>query len=147
MVSTSKLLTVMLGVVIAVVLLGPFVTTINGNVGTQTVTNETVTADVGSYVDVTGYNVVSGSATVYGYNDTSGSFEVAAAGTDYELDEGAGSVKALNGSTLINDGETMKVSYDYQATSGTTTTVLNLLPLLVGVLILGTVGMKVQKEL
>jgi len=140
-------MTVMLGVVIAVVLLGPFVSTISENSGTQAVTNESVTATTGEYVDVDGYDVDGSTVVVYGYNDSSGSFEQAVEGTDYEFNDGPGEVKALNGSTLIDDGEEIKVTYDYAATSGTVTTILDLLPLLVGVLILGTVGKYVQDEM
>jgi len=140
-------MTVMLGVVLAVVLLGPFVTTVNDYSGSQAITNESVTAETGEYVELDGYDVQSGTVTVYGYNDSSGSYEQASEGTDYEIDLAGGEVKALNGSSLIDDGETMKVTYDYQATSGTVTTVLDLLPLLVGVLILGTVGTYLQNEM
>lgn len=140
-------MTVMLGVVIAVVLLGPFVTTVNDNSGTQSLTNESITASTGEYVELDGYDVVGSSVVVYGYNDSSGSFETATEGTDYEIDLSAGDVQALNDSSLIDDGEEVKVTYDYEATSGTVTTVLQLLPLLVGVLILGTVGMYVQDSL
>lgn len=137
----------MLGVVIAVVLLGPFVSTVNSNVGTQAVTNESVTASTGEFVELDGYDLVGSSVVVYGYNDSTGSFEQATEGTDYEINTGPGDVQALSGSSLIDDGEEVKVTYDFEATSGTTTTILNLLPLLVGVLILGTVGMYVQDSL
>jgi hypothetical protein len=138
---------VALAVAIAAILLGPVVTTVNGQTGTQEVTNETVTAETGEWVNLDGYNVVESSVTVYGYNDSDDSYEEAIEGTDYELDADAGEIKALNSSSLIEDGEDIKVTYDYEATDAMTETIIGYGPTFLGLLLLTTVGMKVQKEL
>lgn len=143
----KMIVSVALALAIASILLGPIVTAVSSNTGTQTVTNETVTANVGNYTDLDGFKLVQGSATVYGYNQTSGSYEVATAGTDYELDTKAGRLKALSGSSLIDDGETVKVSYDYEATTGTTTKIIQYGPTFVVLLMLTTVGAKVTESL
>lgn len=138
---------VALAVAIAAILLGPVVTTVNGQTGVQTVTNETVSADTGNWVDTDGYQFVDGTVTVYGYNDSADSYEEATEGTDYELDLAAGEIKALEGSSLIDDGETVKITYDYEATDGMTSTIIGYGPVFLGLLLLTTVGMKVQQEL
>lgn len=138
---------VALAVAIAAILLGPVVTTVNGQTGTQTTTNETATADTGNFVDLDGYNLVDGTVTVYGYNETSDSYETATEGSDYELDLSSGEIKALSGSSLIDDGEEIKVTYDYEATDGMTSTIIGYGPVFLGLLLLTTVGMKVQQEL
>jgi hypothetical protein len=145
MASFKGVVTVALAVAIAAILFGPMVTAVSDNTGTQTVTNETVTADADTYVDLDGFQVVDNSETVWGYNDTSGSYEQAAESTDYEINNTAGTIQALSGSSLIDDGEEMKVSYDYEATTGTTTMVVQYGPTFVAVLLLTVVGMKVTE--
>jgi len=116
------------GVVVAAIILvslfSPITTVIAENTGTQSVANEAVTADVGNYTELGGYNVEDGTVTV-----TDGSGTTYTEGTDYEIDYNAGELKALsNGS--IADGDTLDVSYDYQAADSTTSTIVNLIPLL-----------------
>lgn len=128
---------------IGVIMLGPIVDTVNGNTGTQSVTNETVTADYNNSFDLTGYQIDASSVTVYGYNDTSSSYETAPSG-DYSVNTGPGTIEFNNSSTLIQDGEDVKVTYDYQSTNETTTLVLGFLPVGVGVLIFAVVAQRVQ---
>jgi len=104
---------------------------ITDNTGVQSVGNESVTADVGNYTDLDGYNIKDGTVTVE--NDGTTYTE----GDDYEIDYEAGELKALDSGT-IEDGETLTVSYDYQASGKTTATIANLIPLvmaLVGVML------------
>lgn len=136
-----------LAAVIGVIFLQPVVGAVNDNTGSQDVTNETVTAQVGTYVDLGGYDIDENSETVYGYNDSSGSYEVASEGTDYEIAYGNGSIKALNGSSLIDDGEDVKVSYTYQASGTLATTVIGFIPVMLGTLVLVVVARGVEKEM
>ncbi|WP_225336640.1 hypothetical protein [Halomicrobium urmianum] len=116
--------------VIAVVLVSPFISVVDSNVGEQSVANESVTADVGNYVELDGYQLVDGSVTVEAEDGTSYS-----EGSDYEVDYESGELQALSGGN-ISDGETVYTSYDYESTSGTTTTIAGLLPLFLALLIL-----------
>jgi hypothetical protein len=116
--------------VIGVVLFSPFVSVVNSNSGVQTIENETVTADFDNYVELDGYDLVDGTVTV---DDGSGA--TYSEGTDYELNQSAGSIHALSGGT-ITDGQSIEVSYEYQATDGTTSTIIGLLPLFLALLIL-----------
>jgi hypothetical protein len=146
MADAKKLAALMVGVTIAAVLFSPIASTIGANTGDQTVTNETVVVSHGEYVDLSGYQVETGSETVYYTNDTSGEWEQATRGTDYEMDYPPGQIQALS-SGSIDDGEEVRVSYTYQATDGTTTTVLTMVPMFVGLLILGTIAARVMDEM
>lgn len=141
--TTKIVVAATVAVVVGMLFLQPVLTSVNDNTGTQTVTNETVSADVGAYVNLGGYDINSGSETVWGYNDSSGSYEQATAGTDYELDEGGGELKVLNSSTLIQDGEDVKVSYEYQASGQTTALVAGFIPTMVVLLLFVLVAMEV----
>lgn len=143
MVDAKKMAGVMVAVTIAAVLFSPIATVIGDNTGDQTVTNETVNANHGEYVDLTGYAIEDGSETVYEYNETSGSWETATSGTDYEMDYPPGEIQTLSGGS-ISDGDEIRVSYSYEATSGTTTTVLTMTPMFVALLILGTLAARVN---
>ena len=143
--SNAKLVIALsLAAVIGMVFFVPLVDTVNGSTGAQDITNETVTAQSGTYVDLSGYDIQSGSETVYGYNDTASSYEVAMQGTDYEIAYENGSVQALSGSSLIDDGEEVKVTYTYQATGSTTTLVAGFLPVMVAVLVFARLATRTQ---
>lgn len=134
----------MFSVLVASVLLGPLASTITGNTGTQSVTNETITADINQSVELGGYHIATDSETVY-YPDN-GSYAVATQGTDYTLDTESGSLTALNNSAIA-DGDTLKVSYDYAATNDQTTMIVGLVPLMAAVAIIGTMAFKIQSLL
>jgi len=142
----TLVLTFALAAVIGMIFLSPVVDAVNTNTGVQSV-NENVTADTGSYVELTGYDIDESSVVVEGFNDTSGSYEQASEGTDYELNTSDGSLKALSGSSLIDDGENVIVKYDYQASGGLTTTVVGFIPVMMGTLLLWTVSRGVMKEM
>jgi hypothetical protein len=144
MATGKQLATVMIAATIAITLFNPISAAVTGSAGEQSVTNETVTANPGNYTALDGYSIVEGSEVVYGFNDSSGSYEQASSPEDYEMAYENGSIKVNSSSGLIEDGEDVKVSYHYQSTSGTTTTVVTLVPLFVGLLILGTLAFKVQ---
>lgn len=147
----ARTATVLVGVILAVVtgmiFMPAVVDAVDTSTGTQTVTNETVSAQYDEGVDLDGYQVESGTVTVYGYNDSSASYETATEGTDYEVKLEPGELKVLNGSTLIEDGEDVKVSYDYEASGATTTLVVGFVPLMIGVLLFTHVARKTDNML
>jgi len=143
MVKPRTIATLVIALTIAATLLTPFANIVASNSGDVDVENETVTADHDTYVDLEGYDIETNSETVWFQNGTQGSWEQASSGTDYEMNYTAGSVHALS-SGDISDGEQLKVSYTYAATSGSTTTVVQLTPLFVALLILVTMASKIQ---
>lgn len=144
--SAGAMVVLIVAAVVGILFLPVMADTVNNSTGTQTITNETVTADYDTAVTLDGYQLVQDSETVYGYNDTSASWEVATSGTDYEMNYEPGEITVLNSSSLIDDGEELRVTYDYQATDSTTTLVLGFLPLLLGVLIFVTLAAGVMKQ-
>lgn len=138
-----QLATVFIAITIAAVFLTPISTVVTDSTGVQTVENETVTADVGNYSGLTGYSVDSSSEEVVWYNSTSGQNETLVEGTDYEFDYEESRIKPLSGGS-VSDGETLYVSYDYQATSETVATIGSLVPLFVALLILTTLSSKID---
>ena len=143
MANTSKIVALMIGVLIASVLFLPLFDTVNANSGVQTVNNSTVTVQNDTYTDLSGYEVDRSTVVVYGYNETSGNY-VQATSDDYDLNPTPGEIKANNSSTLIQDGEEIKVTYDYAATSPLTTTVVTLVPLFAAVAIVAVLGIRIQ---
>jgi len=107
----------------------PVVAAVTDNSGTVT-ESENVTADLGNYSDLGGYNVVSGSVVV----EPAGGGTAYSQGSDYTVALENGSIKALSSGT-ISDGENLNVTYDYQATDSSTTTVLGFVPVMFGVLL------------
>jgi hypothetical protein len=130
-------------VTIAAVFLTPFSTIIAGSTGVQSVQNTTVTADVGNASQLDGYDVVADSETVYRYNQSAGTNETLTAGTDYEINDAAARLRPL-ASGAVQDGDTLYVSYDYRATSSTVSRIAGFAPLMLALLILVTIGNKIQ---
>lgn len=122
--NTSKIVTLVIAVTIAVVLIAPLSSIITGATGQQTVTDETVTAD-STYQDLRGYDIEQGSVTV---TDTSGN---SVNSTYYDVRYDTGEI-SINGSasTTLTSGEQAEVTYDYQATDSTTTVVAGIVPVL-----------------
>lgn len=145
MVSSDKIVGVLLAAVVLGVLLGPLTAAVTDNTGEQSVTNETVTADVGSYVDLQGYSVIEDSETVYRFNSTSDAYEETTRGDDYEMDYGAGAVQALE-SGDIDDGDELRVSYDWEATDSTTTTVASYIPMFAILIVLVMFVDRIRRE-
>lgn len=140
--AAKVVLTLAVFTAVAVIMLNPIISTVNGHTGTQTVTNETVQADFNENIDLQGYNVVDGSETVWGYNQTSGSYEQATA-SDYTIHNEPGTI-SFNNTSLIDSGENVKVTYDYQATGETSALVLGFIPVGVGLFIFYAIASKVQ---
>lgn len=131
-----------LTVVIGMVFFPAITSAVDGATGTQSVENETVTAQEDEWVDLEGYKLDSGTVTVYGHNESDDSYETATEGDDYEIRLDSGELQALNDSTLIDDGETVKVSYDYQASDATTTLVVGFVPVMVAVLLFWVIAQR-----
>lgn len=144
--SAGAIVVLIVAAVVGILFLPVMVDTVNNSTGTQTITNETVVADYDTAVSLDGYQIVQDSETVYGYNDTTASWEVATSGTDYEMNYEPGEITVLNSSSLIDDGEDVQVTYDYQATDSTTTLVVGFLPLLLAVLIFVTLAAGVMRQ-
>jgi hypothetical protein len=125
----AKILGIVLAVVLGMVVLTPVVSVVADNSG-QVSETENVTANLGNYSGLGGYDLVDGSVTV----ESQGDGTVYSEGSDYELALENGSVKALSSGTIA-DGETLTVSYDYQATGSATETVLGFVPVMFGVLL------------
>lgn len=131
-------------VTIAAALFVPFATSVTDNTGAQSVTNESITADVNESVDLSGYDIDSGSETVWWLNSTSGSYEQVTSPDDYSMTYDAGEI-SFNASGQVDDGDSVKVTYDYQATSGTVTTIAEQLPLFFALLVLGVIAGKLME--
>ena len=130
--------------VVGVIMLSPVSTTVNSNTGAQAVTNETHAVDFDNTIDLRGYNVDPASETVYGFNQTSGDYEVAP-DSDYTFTDSSGELELNSSSTLFDEGEDVKVSYDYQASDSLTTTVVGFIPLGVGILIFMGIASRVEE--
>ena len=119
---------------VGVIMLSPVNTTVQNNTGVQSVVNETHAVDFNETLDLRGYDIDPGSETVYGYNQTSGSYEVVPA-SDYTLADSTGELDLDRSSTLFDEGEQAKISYDYEASDDLTTLVVGFIPLGVGILV------------
>lgn len=135
MASAKSIAAVAVAITVAAVFIGPIASVVGANTGSQTVTNESVTADVGNYVDLGGYNIDSGSETVYWLNSSSGSYEQVSSSTDYTMAYQNGSIRADSGGT-IGDGDSLKVTYTYAASGGLTSTILGYSPLFIALILL-----------
>lgn len=129
---------------VGVIMLGPVASVVDANTGTQTITNETVVADYNQSIDLQGYDIDSASETVWGLNDSSGNYEQASSPGDYTLDEGSGEVSFNSSSTLIQEGEEVKVSYTYQAAGPLASLVIGFITLGLGLLIFVGIANRVQ---
>lgn len=128
-------------VAVGMVFFGPLQTAVADNTGTQSVTNETFTAEFDKWQDLQGYDV-DDTETVWVENGSS-TFEQATEGTDYEFNYSAGEIKMLN-TTLVDAGDEVRVTYDYQAAGTLATTVITFIPVMFGVLLFTKVAMKAQ---
>ena len=128
---------------IGVILLTPVVTAVNSNTGTVSVTDENVTAKTGERVELRGYDIDPSTTTVEAYNDSSGSWETT---TEYTLYEQPGDIQFdVQNSTLIEDGEQVRVTYDYQATGELTALVAGFIPVGVGLFIFVGIARNIEK--
>jgi len=127
-----------IGVTIVATLIAPLSGIVGDNTGTVGV-NETATIHTNEMTDLTGYDITAN----FTLENDSGS--TLSEGTDYQLYEENGSIEAVDGSANVADGETVTAIYEYQATSGTTTTIVVLVPLFVALLVLGLMAVGIQE--
>jgi len=131
-----------LAAAVAIIGLAVAAPVVTSSTGTVSVTNETVTAS-SETIDLNGYNIDPATVVVYGYNDSSGSYETT---NDYTLSERPGEIQVdPANSTLIDDGETVKITYDYQATDGITSLVTGYLPLGLGLVALVVLSSRLEE--
>lgn len=142
--SATKIIAIALAIAIGIIVLQPVVSAANDNTGLQSVANEQVTADLGNHTDLGGYEIDNSSVTV---TDSSGTTTYTnGPNGDYEIATGNGSLKALSTGT-ISDGETLNVSYDYQATGGLTETVVGFVPVMFGVLMMVAASRAIERKM
>lgn len=143
--SNEKIVVVLLAATIVAVLFAPLSGVITSGTGDVDVENESVTASTSEYVQLDGYDVESGSVTVWWYNSTSDSYETVTEGTDYEIAYDTGAIQA-NSSGTISDGDDLLVTYTYAATDGTTGRIADLIPLFLGLLMLVAIAGPIMRE-
>lgn len=141
MASARNYAALLIALTIAATLFTPIADTVSSNTGLQAAGNESVTAETGTYVALEHPNIDKNSETVW--NATGAEMTK---GTDYEMDYEDGEIKALSGGSIA-DGSEITVNYDYYATTGSTTTILRLVPLFVALLILGVMASKVMEAM
>lgn len=140
----KKLIALMLAVVIAMTLFLPISNAVSNHSGVEAVGNESLSADPGSYQDVDGYDVDESTLEVEWYNSTSGNYETLTEGTDYEFRYTPGEIK-VDTSSDVSEGDELLLTYEYQKTDPTTTTVITLVPLMMGVLVIGIMGRRISE--
>jgi len=142
--SATKIIAIALAIAIGIIVLQPVVSAANNNTGVQSVANEQITADLGNHSDLGGYNVDNSTVTVT--NSAGTTTYVNGPGGDYTVATGNGSIKALSTGT-ISDGQTLNVSYDYQATGGLTETVIGFVPVMFGVLMMVAASRAIERRM
>jgi hypothetical protein len=138
----------LLAVTIGAIFFVPVTDVLADSTGTVEVQNETVTTNA-TYTDdfkLDGYDVVSGSETVEVYDSGNDSYTALTEGTDYTIDYTNGTVSFESGGS-VSEGDEVRASYDYEATSGLVTTITDLLPVFLGLLLLVPMANKVQQEM
>jgi len=137
----AKVTTVVIAMTIAAVFIGPLVSVIGAQSGTVGVGNEEATIYTDEWTDLEGFDITAN----FTLETTDGT--TLSEGTDYELNQTAGTITAKDGSSSVSDGDTVVATYEYQATDGTTTTIVNLVPLFAALLILGTAAVAIQNRM
>lgn len=139
---TGKITAVVIAATIAAVLFLPFASIVTDGTETQSVSNEEFDAEPGTYQDLEKYNIVDGSETVE-VDDGTGA--VSLSDSEYQLNNTDGTINIDSGSA--NEGDTVIVSYDWQQTTGATSTIVDLLPLFVALLILVTIAAEIMNKM
>lgn len=132
MVATNQIAGFALAISVAVVvmMLGLSVAdqAIGQSTGIQSVDNESVTAVYDEEVELDAYDIQSGTVEVY---NASGDLVPA---SEYTINEGPATINVSSSSTSIADGETIGVTFDYEAADSLTTFIVGFIPVLMGVL-------------
>lgn len=137
MVGSRQVVVLAIVAVIALQLFSPINAAVTDNTGEIEVDNEDWSATLGEAHDLDNPNIVEDSETVEWYNETSGEWETLTQGDDYEIDYEPGEVTILETNNAgVADGDDVRASYTYEASSDTVATVVGLVPLFVVLLIL-----------
>jgi type II secretory pathway pseudopilin PulG len=142
MASGRQIAALLIAVTVAGAMLPAVFSSLSDNSGTVQVENETLTASLNESNDLRGYNVDSGTVVVE--YDTGSGYQTATQGTDYTVDRDGGAITPL-GNGNISAGDPLRVDYTYQATSGSTTTIVQLIPLFVALIIMVAMYAKMQE--
>lgn len=118
----------MIGLMIAGILLGPLNTAIASNTGVQSVTNESVTVALDEDVQLTGWQVQSGTVTVR--NASTGTVVPQSGNYTVALEPGTVNVSSSNTASL-DEGDEILVTYDYASTDATATLIAGFIVTLV----------------
>jgi hypothetical protein len=140
----SKITALVIAVTIAAVLFIPFGSIVGDSTGVQTVDNESFTAEPGTWQELDGYHIVQDSETI-AYDDGTG-YTNLTQGTDYELNNTAGTVKILESSN-VSSGDDVRASYDWEKLDGPADTIVGLLPLFVALLILVSLAVPIMDRM
>jgi hypothetical protein len=138
----KQIAALLIGVTIVATLFTPITTSIAENTGTSTVEDERLVATLDEANELRGYQIQDGTVTVE-YDDGAG-YTTATQGSDYTIDREAGTITPLSTGN-ISGGDELRVDYTYQATSGSTTTIVGLVPLFMGLIILVTMYAKMRE--
>jgi len=139
MASGRMIAATLIAMTVVAVLVGPLATSATDNTGVVGV-NEEISADSGTWQDLEGFDLTSNFSA-----ETSSGGTSLSEGSDYELNESAGTIKFLSGSANVNDGDAVTTTYEYNATDSTTSVIAGLLPLFAGLLLLGTAAMRIRQ--
>jgi hypothetical protein len=132
--STKGIVALVIGLTIAGSLLVPVSDVFTDSTGTVNQT-EDVSAELDSYVELSGYDIQS----VNNVTDSDGNTIDSG---NYTVDNDAGRIRFASGDH-VTEGETVTVDYDYQRTDGSTTTVAGIVPLLLALFLLVKLATKV----
>lgn len=145
MANNNKIVALVIAITIGAVFLAPVADIVTSNSGTQTVDNATVTTslDYNQTYELDGYDIVTDSDTIERYNTTSGSWETLTKGTDYEIDYAAAELDVTD-TSATDAGDELRASYNWEATDGTTGTIVELIPLLMALLLLVPLANRVR---
>jgi len=132
MVATNQIAGFALAISVAVVvmMLGLSIAdqAIGQSTGIQSVDNESITAAYDEPVELDAYDLQSGTVEVY---NASGALVPSG---EYTVNEGPATINVSSSSTSIADGETISVTYDYEAADSLTTFIVGFIPVMMGVL-------------
>ena len=136
MASGTEIVGVMIAATVVLTLFTPISGIIDDTTSVTQIQDEEVVASNSSFVQLDGYKIHQDSDLVQ-YKNATSVWVNASEGTDYEMDYEDGAIKALvNGS--IEDGETIRVSYDYKKADGATATILLMVPLFMALVVMVT---------
>lgn len=143
--ANNKIVALVIAITIGAVFLAPVADIVTSNSGMQTVDDSTVTTslDYNQTYELEGYQIVTDSETIERYNTSSGSWETLTKGTDYEIDYAAAELDVLD-TSATDAGDELRASYDWEATDGTTGTIVELIPLLMALLLLAPLANRLQ---